>query len=287
MLNELIIPSIENSSIRVLNSQIAARKERISDWHLHNEFEIFCLLQGRKIFYVNDSTFELGVGDIIFINRRVPHKTITPVGSRGILLQFKTDLNDNDADFDKYLSYFIDKDKNHVVLFKPGTSINLQLSQCIQKINSENINMERGYDIFVKAYVYEVLACLYRKEIISAPKDLINTNSLPKLIPVLDYVNTHYAEQITLGEMSALLNINKSHLCRIFKSTVKTSLMNYVNFVRIYHAEVLLRTTEKNISEISYETGFCSVSYFIEIFRKFNFCTPARYRKILAENREG
>lgn len=284
MLNELVIPSIENSSIRILNSQIAAHKERISDWHLHNEFEIFCLLQGGKIFYVNDSTFELGVGDIIFINRRVPHKTLTPVGSRGILLQFKTDLNNNDGDFDKYLTYFADKDKNGVVLFKAGTPVNLQLSQCIHKISSENINMERGYDIFIKAYVYEVSACLYRQEIITAPKDMVSTNSLSKLIPVLDYINNHYAEQITLGEMSRLLNIDKSHLCRIFKNTVKTSLMNYVNFVRIYHAEVLLSTTDKNISEISYETGFCSVSYFIEIFRKFNFCTPARYRKLLTEN---
>ena len=286
MLNELVIPSIENSSIRILNSQIAARKERISDWHLHNEFEIFCLLQGKKFFYVNDSAFELSAGDIIFLNKRVPHKTITPVGSRGILLQFKADLNDNDADFDKYLTYFIDKDKNNVVLFPKDSPINLQLKQSILKIDAENISKQRAYDIFIKAYVYEVLACLYRNEIIAVPNDFSGTNGPAKLIPVLDYINNHYAEQITLGEMSGLLNIDKAHLCRIFKSAIKTSPMNYVNFVRIYHAEVLLRTTEKNISEISYETGFCSVSYFIEIFRKFNFCTPAKYRKILAGNRE-
>lgn len=286
MYNELVIPSIENSSIRILNPQKAAQKELICDWHLHNELEISYLLQGRKIFYANDTTYELSAGDIILINRRVPHKTITPVGSQGILLQFKTDLNDNNADFEKYLSYFMDREQNKAVLFQTGSPVNLQLSQSISKINTELLGRGLAHDIFIKAYVYEVLACLYRHKILTAPDSFSNTGHLTRLIPVLDHIHEHYAETITLEEMSGLLNVDKAHLCRLFKSTVKTSLMNYVNFVRIYHAEVLLRTTEKNISEISYETGFCSVSYFIETFRKFNFCTPAKYRKLVIGNRE-
>lgn len=287
MRNEIVVPSIENSSIKIYNSQTAAKVEGFCDWHVHNEFEIFYLLEGTKIFTVSNQVLELQVGDIIFINCRVAHKTITPVGSRGIVLQFKTDLNLNTANVEQYLFYFMNKTKNDFMLFKKDSYINSQLSQYIQMISKEDKKRECAYDIFIKAHVYEVLGCLYRNGIISIAPDYLQTRNVTKIIPVLDYVNNHYAEQLTLGEVSVLLNVDKAHFCRIFKNTVHTSFINYVNFVRIYHAEILLMTTDKNISEVAYETGFCTVSYFIENFRKFNFCTPSKYRKLLAENANG
>ncbi|MBR4060164.1 MAG: AraC family transcriptional regulator [Lachnospiraceae bacterium] len=287
MHNEIIVPSIEKSSIKIFNAQDVAWEEGSCDWHIHNEFEIFYLLEGAKIFTVKKQTVEMKAGDIIFVNSRVPHKTLTPIGSRGILLQFKTDLNLNDSDFDNYLFCFIDKAKADFILFRIKSDIKLQMEQCILKISEEDRNRKGAYDIFVKAYVYELLGYLYRNNILSMPTDYLQLQNISKIIPVLDYVNHHYLESVTLEEVSVLLNVDKSHFCRIFKNITNTSFINYLNFVRVYHAEILLKTTDKNIAEIAYETGFCTVSYFIKTFRKFNYCTPAKYRKILAENTNG
>ena len=105
-----------------------------------------------------------------------------------------------------------------------------------------------------------------------------------KIMPVLEYIDKHYSEALTLPELSKILNINEYYFCRLFKKMVNTSFVQYLNFVRVCKAEKMLLSTDKSISEISYETGFSSVSYFNRTFKKYKLSTPGNYRKIKYES---
>jgi AraC-like DNA-binding protein len=55
----------------------------------------------------------------------------------------------------------------------------------------------------------------------------------------------------------------------------------YLNHFRIAKAQALLATTDKSISEIGEEVGFCDQSYFGLVFRRLVHLTPRDYRKSL------
>ena len=57
------------------------------------------------------------------------------------------------------------------------------------------------------------------------------------------------------------------------------SFNDYLNFVRITEAEKLLVSSDKTVTEIAYETGFSSSSYFIKIFERYKGMPPSAFRK--------
>ena len=87
-----------------------------------------------------------------------------------------------------------------------------------------------------------------------------------KLDKVIEYVESHYNENINVEKACELLNINYYYFCRLFKKATGSTFIQYLNFVRISVAEKLILTTDMSITRIIMETGFSSLSYFNRIF---------------------
>ena len=167
------------------------------------------------------------------------------------------------------------------LLFQPiQTELNTQLTECFNKIIEENTLRNKSYDLFIKSYVVNIFALLHRNDVIKNPQEYFDLRYINKIIPVLDYVNENYSENISLEYVRSILNVNKSHFCRIFKQATNVPFIQYVNFVRTYNAAKLLLKTDKTISEISEETGFSSQSYFAKEFKNNIGCTPNTYKKM-------
>lgn len=280
MRTEIISPTFANTSVKISNPSYVLKEPSLCDWHIHDAFEIFMIKNGEKNCYVGDRTYNLSKGDIMFVNRNIPHKTYTEKGSNFFLLQFKMNITLGDFTTPEYIFNFENSLKNDCVLFKKGTKGNEEIRECIDKIILEYARLENSYEAFIKAYVYQILAVLYRNNILKNPEISFKTEDIEKIAPVFEYVNTHFAEEITLEDVSRILNLDKSYFCRFFKKAVNTTFVNYLNFVRICQAEKLLLTTGKSVTEISYEVGFSSVAYFTKTFGKYRGCTPGIYKKV-------
>jgi two-component system response regulator YesN len=72
-----------------------------------------------------------------------------------------------------------------------------------------------------------------------------------------------------------------SSLAKKMKLLEDESFIKCVNRVRTENAKKLLAITEKSITEISFECGFSSTSYFIKIFRELTGMTPKIYRSLV------
>ena len=72
--------------------------------------------------------------------------------------------------------------------------------------------------------------------------------------------------------------MSASHFMSFFKRATGQSFMAYLNHCRIERAQALLAMTDKSVSDISQEMGFCDQSYFGTVFRKLVGMTPAAYR---------
>ena len=276
MNTEFLIPTIHDKNICVHKIETAQR-DSYCDWHIHSECELYLCIKGKIVFYVYDKKYELNDGDIFFVNEFIPHKTFTHKNITSLLMQFSIDTSSDKMNFLWRYNNFLGCSE---AIMKNGSSINKELTKQLLEINEENITHKKAYEHYIKASVEKIIAILYRNNILCEPEELYKNKQLIRFLPVIEYINEHCCERLSLSDVSAILHVDKSHFCRIFKKTMNTSFIKYLNFARICKAEKLLMETNKTISEISEETGFSSPSYFTETFKQNKFCSPIVYRKI-------
>lgn len=100
---------------------------------------------------------------------------------------------------------------------------------------------------------------------------------------VIDYIHSHYMEQITLKQVSDIFFINAAYLGRVFQKMTGVSFKEYVNKIRIAEAKKLLLMTDKLIYEIANQVGFTESSYFVVKFSQEVGKSPSEYRNRLQQ----
>ena len=96
---------------------------------------------------------------------------------------------------------------------------------------------------------------------------------------VMDYINEHAPNIVTLVQIADAIHMNQYHICRVFKRETGMTVHSYINSMRISHAKQLLRTTDIPVAEVSEATGFNGISSLTKSFQKTVGMTPTAYRK--------
>ncbi len=254
----------------------------ICDMHYHDELELLPVYHGELIAIVDGIEHAAHGGDVLFINSRVPHMTLTrTLGTVSGLLQFK----END-----FISREITKIIKYSARFKTlsNDSVSVihsqELISYIDEIIKESAERQKAYEVYIRAGICKILGFLYRNNFLSDPEEMYNQKEVQRILPVISYINEYYSENVTLEEMSDMLGFDKSYFCRIFKSATGATFTEYLNFVRICRAEKLLSNSKSSILDISETVGFSSLSYFNRIFKKYKNCSPRDYRSATYAN---
>ncbi|MCL2653878.1 MAG: AraC family transcriptional regulator [Propionibacteriaceae bacterium] len=96
---------------------------------------------------------------------------------------------------------------------------------------------------------------------------------------VVDYIRAHYAERITLADVSREVWFSPSYLSSVFSSEMGTGFAAYLQTVRVNKSKELLLGTHQTIAEISQATGFTDQSYFTKIFTRMVGVSPTQFRR--------
>ncbi len=100
---------------------------------------------------------------------------------------------------------------------------------------------------------------------------------------ILCFVDTHYSENITMNDLSAVTGLSPDYMARKFKSALHMTPSEYVRKFRIARAMELLCTTDLSVAEVARRTGFSDVSLFSRVFKQSVGLPPASYRKNAVE----
>ncbi|MCS7462058.1 helix-turn-helix domain-containing protein [Paenibacillus doosanensis] len=95
------------------------------------------------------------------------------------------------------------------------------------------------------------------------------------------FIQSHYAEDITLQGIAERYHMSESYFSRLFKKQVGTSFLEYVTMIRVRQAKELLANPRLKIYEVSLQAGYQDSRYFSQIFRKYTGETPTEFRKRL------
>lgn len=95
-----------------------------------------------------------------------------------------------------------------------------------------------------------------------------------------EYIRQHYAEQITLEEVSARVGLSPAYLSMLFKKEMDEGFAHYLMAVRIDQARELLRETNDSVARICQRVGYNDLKHFTHIFEKNVGVKPGVYRKL-------
>ncbi|REE78535.1 helix-turn-helix protein [Paenibacillus taihuensis] len=97
---------------------------------------------------------------------------------------------------------------------------------------------------------------------------------------VFDYLEQHYAHDITLDMMADKLNITRSYLSTYFREKTGTYFVDYVNLIRVSRAKELLSRSDVKIQDAAARVGYQNINSFNRMFKKFTGVTPSEFRKV-------
>ena len=281
MRDETVKSNIPKTAIRVKPKSPKPRCGQISSLHRHDELELILIYEGAYCITVYGKDYIGKAGEVIFVNSGVPHETRALEPAVAGLLQFNQ-TNFLDADMARIIKYSVrlsDLSGEPVKILRSD-----ELFKTVEDIFDESTEKCPAYDFYIKSGIYRIMGYLYRAQLLSDAEKLYNRKEMQKILPALTYINSSYADDITLEEVSAKLNFDSSYFCRLFKRAVGATFTEYLSFVRVCKAEKLLSETNDSIIDISEAVGFSSASYFNRVFKRFRGCTPRYYRETKYRN---
>ncbi len=95
----------------------------------------------------------------------------------------------------------------------------------------------------------------------------------------MDYIYDHLHEKIYLDDLAEFLNMNKTYICKNFKSETGITIGEYICKRKIEASQNMLKYSDYSYIDISTYLGFSSHSHFISCFKKLCGMTPREYRE--------
>ena len=99
-----------------------------------------------------------------------------------------------------------------------------------------------------------------------------------EMAEALEYIHTHFTENVTLQTVARAVGIHPVTLSRNFTERVKTNFNSYLNYLRVSYAAMLLKSSKITVADIAYSAGFGSIRTFNRAFLNIYGITPSEYR---------
>lgn len=96
---------------------------------------------------------------------------------------------------------------------------------------------------------------------------------------VKNYIRQHIKEDLSRDRIAQAVYLNPAYLSRVFRAQTGISLVDYMTREKIRQIQILLRSTDRSVSDIAGEFGYTNMPYFSQVFKKITGCSPLEYRK--------
>ncbi len=106
------------------------------------------------------------------------------------------------------------------------------------------------------------------------------SDGLPKykLKEIIDYINDNLDQNLSLAQMSQIVQMNPHYFATLFKQSMGIAPHQYITKCRVEKAKCLLYSRELSVTQVSDLVGFKSQSHFTKVFRKYVGVNPREFR---------
>lgn len=256
-----------------------SRKASNPDFHIHNNYEIYIFLQGHVNYFVEQSCYQLRRGDILIFNNQEIHTVVNLKNEvyERITIHFdpkwiqelstsQTDLLACFQNHPKGIGNLSHMEDDALALWLP----------IIEQLISYSKDPAYGSDLLTQSYLIQLLVFVNHLYQNTAKND---SHSIPvRVQPVLQYVDRHISEPLTLDGIAEALSMDKFYLSHLFKKETGSTLFQYIVVKRVTLAKSLL-SRGYSVTEACEIAGFNDYSNFIRTFKKITGFPPGQYKK--------
>jgi len=251
-----------------------------SPLHWHEELEILYPLNGESDVFIDGVSYRQKNKQLLVIDSKKIHSTCN-YGDHSMYLCIHITK--------KSLEWYFPKIQDHHIQCQPNDIPDdkfadyLRMNQSLQRITELYITDSPVFLLESEGLVLQVLSCLLLHFSSDTAPLLLPADKLAmeRIRQIIQYVEAHYTESISLQDAADLLGIGKEYFCRFFKKNMGISFLQYVNHVRISHIYQDLIHTDLPIQEIMEKNGFTNQKLCNRTFKELYGCTPSKIRKSL------
>lgn len=258
-------------------------KKFLKLWHYHPELELVYIARGEGTLYAGDFIGNYQKDDVFLLGKNVPHMFNSRIADHadGYSKAYVFHINDDFfADNFLHLHEFIFlKDlmrisKRGIMFREPG---NRKLLQIL-----DSLPIHAPADHLIKVFTILFHLSQYSNSTVLGSVKWLNRFQIAdnRVNNVIEHVMLHFKENISLEKAAEIAAMNKTAFCRYFKKSTGKSFTEFLNEVRInYSCKLLVETAPvKSITEVAYQSGFNSLSYYHRTFKKLMNLSPSSYQ---------
>lgn len=254
--------------------------------HWHEELELIYIKKGTGIVSINLTPYQVTAGCIAIIlpghlhaieqldQQQMEYENI--IFDLEMLVSKKPDICTS--------SFFQPLINNNISLpemITPQSPYYNELAACLDHADDICRTSPDAYQLAIKSCLFSFFYIIFKNYAfeVASCKD---QKSMDKIKFIIKYVEEHYTEHLTVGNIASLTGFSESHFMKFFKNLLGTSFIAYLNDYRLTIASRMLLSSKASIISIAEEAGYDNLSYFNRIFKNKYHMTPSQYRKTVS-----
>lgn len=254
--------------------------------HWHNDLEINLIREGEAVFQVYQKSYRVRTGEGFLLNRNVPHSCSSPGNEhvRYSTILVRPDFLYGDFGSDVERKCFQPFLQNSAIPCIYLTGFDENGKEILQKLNQVEEAFDRKrfcYELKIKGLLCEAFAMIlygHRQELTKFVP--ANLQELERLEKMLNYLNMHFTEVISLQDLADQVHLSREVCCRLFKKMTGKTITGYLEEYRVNKSFSLVQSGQYSMTQITEMVGFSNPSRFASAFHKRFGCNPGEYNSV-------
>jgi AraC-like DNA-binding protein len=234
----------------------------------HDDHLLMYCLHGKGELHVNNTTSQIGAGDIVLLPKGVSHRYKASKNEPWTIYW----VHFSGSDCGSFLDYLAIKKHNYIIALGVHSRLVTSFEYILE---CRQTNFDTASFINVANMLRQMLSHIA----------LIGTASIRQrakhqldleLVHSLMEASVH--EKLELDTLAKEVNLSKFHFIKKYRELTGSTPVNHFIHLKIKRACDLLDITNKSIKEVSYAIGYEDAYYFSRIFKKVMGISPSQYR---------
>ena len=248
--------------------------------HSHNYIEIlYCRTSADVEYLIGSERYKLQKGDIVFIPPGVSHRPIMP---EKLTVPYERDVLWISQEFVKMITGIFSEDSidplEYSVPIRTGGTRWEFLGELFRTGVIEEETKRPGWEVAVIGNTLTILA--HMKRAYAERSTGTMRAERPELLDkVTSYIESHYAERITVSDLSRKFYVSDSSISHLFKEKMGISLYHYVTQRRLISAKNLI-FKGLPLEQVATRVGFSDYSTFYRAFKQEYGISPRQYKNL-------
>jgi AraC-like DNA-binding protein len=246
--------------------------------HHHDFYEFYFFISGDVTYLIEGKSYKLEPGNIVLINSKELHQAVIDSEEayyeRIVLWMNKAFLKELSNDETDLSLCFEGLSKRNVLSsdIEQQKNIRFILNKLVALENYQGI----GYELLYKAYITELMIHINNLAFNENKELNVDMKKSNLIDGIIEYINSHIEEDITVDEIAEQFYLSKFHLSREFKKYTGTTIHRYIVQKKLIEAKELI-LKEVPIIDVYKQCGFGDYSNFFRAFKNEYGITPKQY----------